>query len=240
MHRFFVPPHAFHGDRVVFPPEVARQMRLVLRLKPGDQVWALNGQGQAAHVLLAEVGKDRAWGRVVALQPATGEPSGPFILYPAISKGERFEWTLQKGVELGVTVFQPILTQRTVRRTPGPSRWTRWRRIIREAAEQSHRGRLPQLREPLPLPQALTQAEGFKVMPWVQADTPIAHVLPQAHWPAHLFIGPEGGFTEAEAALAREAGVHLVTLGPRILRTETAAVVTTALMMHALGELEAP
>ena len=77
-------------------------------------------------------------------------------------------------------------------------------------------------------------------MPWVQADTPIAHVLPQAHWPAHLFIGPEGGFTEAEAALAREAGVHLVTLGPRILRTETAAVVTTALMMHALGELEAP
>jgi len=240
MHRFFLPPDAFRGDVVHFPPDIARQLRVVLRLQPGQEVMALDGQGRAFRVELVEVGKQRAVGRIRERLAATGEPAGELILCPAISKGERFEWVLQKGVELGVTTFQPIITQRTLRRSPGPGRWDRWRRIIREAAEQSGRGRLPSLLDPIPLPQALAQARGLALMPWVNAQTPARRALADAAWPVTLFIGPEGGFAAEEAALAADAGVQLITLGPRILRTETAAIVAVTLVMAALGELDRP
>ena len=240
MHRFFLPPDAFRGDVVYFPPDLARQLRVVLRLQPGQEVMALDGKGRAFRVTLVEVGKQRAIGRIRARMPATGEPAGELMLCPAISKGERFEWVLQKGVELGVTTFQPIITRRTVRRTPGAGRWERWRRIIREAAEQSGRGRLPRLLDPIPLAQALAQARGFALMPSTLAQMPVGQVLGRVTWPVTLFIGPEGGFDPDEVAEAQAAGVVAVTLGPRILRTETAAIVMVALVMAALGELDRP
>ncbi len=240
MHRFFLPPDAFRGDVVHFPPDVARQLRLVLRLHPGQEVMTLDGEGRAFRVELVEVEKQRAVGRIRERMIAGGEPAGELILCPAISKGERFEWVLQKGVELGVTTFQPIITQRTLRRSPGSGRWDRWRRIIREAAEQSGRGKLPRLLPPLPLAEALTQASGLALMPSVLAQTPVRQALAAATWPATLFIGPEGGFAPDEVAAARAAGVIPVTLGPRILRTETAAIVLTALVMAALGEMDGP
>ncbi len=240
MHRFFLPPDAFRGDLVYFPSDIARQLRVVLRLHPGQEVQVLDGQGQAFRVILIQVDRKAAIGRIVERMPASGEPAGELILCPAISKGERFEWVLQKGVELGVTTFQPIITRRTLRREPGQGRWQRWQRIIREAAEQSGRGRLPVLRPAIPFPQALQQVSGLGLIPWVGAKTPARVVLAQAHWPITLFIGPEGGFEPEEVALAREAGVHPVTLGPRILRTETAAIVMVTLVMAALGELDRP
>ena len=191
-------------------------------------------------VELVEVGKQRAVGRIRQRLQAGGEPAGELILCPAISKGERFEWVLQKGVELGVTEFQPVITQRTLRREPGAGRWARWRRIIREAAEQSGRGRLPHLHQPLPLAEAVARVRGLALMPWVGASTPVSRALAAASWPMTLFVGPEGGFAPEEAAAAAEAGVRLVTLGPRILRTETAAIVLVTLAMAALGELDRP
>lgn len=240
MHRFFLPPDAFRGDVVRFPPDIARQLRLVLRAQPGQEVMALDGEGGAYRVALVEVTKQRAVGRIRARLVATGEPVGELILCPAISKGERFEWVLQKGVELGVTTFQPIITQRTLRRSPSSGRWERWRRIIREAAEQSGRGRLPRLLAPIPLPQALSQAQGLALIPSVLAQTPVRQALANLSWPVTLFIGPEGGFASEEVAQAQAAGVLPVTLGPRILRTETAAIVLIALVMAALGELDQP
>ena len=240
MHRFFLSPDAFHGEQVVFPSDIARQIRSVLRLRPGNEVWALDGRGHAFRVQLTHVEKNQAGGRIVQRTAATGEPAGELILCLAISKGERFEWVLQKGVELGVTTFQPMITQRTLRREPGAGRWERWRRIIREAAEQSGRGKLPQLQEPLSFAQALAARRGVGILPAVAAQKPVAEALAGVSWPVTLFVGPEGGFAPEEVEQAQATGVIPVTLGPRILRTETAAIVMTALTMAALGELDKP
>lgn len=240
MHRFFLPPDTFRGERVHFPADLARQITQVLRLRPGDRVVALDGLGHAFLVELKMMSKQRVDGNILSQQAATGEPAGELILYPALSKGERFEWVLQKGVELGVTLFQPILTQRTLRRSPGAGRWERWRRIIREAAEQSGRGKLPPLRPPITFEQALAEAPGLKLLPSVLAERPALEALAQASWPVSLFVGPEGGFSSEEVALARTNKAIPVTLGPRVLRTETAAIVMVALSMAALGELNKP
>jgi len=240
MHRFFLPPDAIQGDQVIFAPDIARQMRSVLRMRSGEIVIVLDGRGNAFRVALTQIGKDSARGRILEQWVATGEPAGDLILCQAISKGERFEWVLQKGTELGVTTFQPIITLRTVRKKPGTGRWQRWRRIIREAAEQSGRGRLPQLLEPISFEEALTDVQGLGLLPAVMAKTPARAALSAAFWPLTLFVGPEGGFDPEEVALARAAGIIPVTLGPRILRTETAAIVLITLAMATRGELDRP
>ena len=238
MHRFFLPPEAFHGEQVFFPPDLARQIRSVLRLQPGDAVLLLDGLGHAFRAELSFVERSRAGARILERKMATGEPAGDLILCQALSKGERFEWVLQKGTELGVTTFQPMVTQRTVRKTPGKGRWPRWRRIIREAAEQSGRARLPRLLEPISFEEAVAAGSGLCLLPAVSATTPVTRALAAASWPVTLFVGPEGGFAAEEVALAEASGVLPVSLGPRILRTETAAVALVTLAMAALHELD--
>ena len=139
-----------------------------------------------------------------------------------------------------MTTFQPIITRRTLRREPGDGRWERWRRIIREAAEQSGRGKLPRLLAPITFEEALVNASGLGILPTVMAETPVRRALADASWPVTLFVGPEGGFTPEEVMLAQAAGVLSVTLGPRILRTETAAIALVTLTMAALGEMDKP
>ena len=238
MHRFFVSPAAVRGNQVYFSPDQARQLRSVLRMREGDQVLALDGQGLSYRVELVHLGKKSALGRITETAPATGEPAGDLILCQAISRSERFEWVLQKAVELGVTVFRPLLTRRTVRRAPGDAKWRRWQRIIQEAAEQSGRGRLPVLEEPLSFADAIASARGLALLPTVLAREPARQALDAASWPVTLFVGPEGGFDPQEVELARAFGVRPVSLGPRILRTETAAIALITLTMSALGELD--
>jgi 16S rRNA (uracil1498-N3)-methyltransferase len=133
-----------------------------------------------------------------------------------------------------------MITQRTLRRRPGEGRWKRWRRIIREAAEQSGRGKLPRLLTPVSFDEALADVQGLGVLPAVMATQPVHEALTNASWPVTLFVGPEGGFAPDQVAQARASGVIPVTLGPRILRTETAAIVLVTLTMAALGELDQP
>jgi 16S rRNA (uracil1498-N3)-methyltransferase len=184
-------------------------------------------------------------------------------------KGQRFEWILQKGTELGVSTFVPIETRRTVARPS--ARWdhkrSRWERIVREAAEQSGRGRLPRLADPIPFAEACREAAtcDLALIPWegqggvprttgptrttdaATAASPrregqgLAGVLrasdvsPQS---VALLIGPEGGLEEEEIDLARRTGLRAVTLGPRILRAETAALAAATIVLSELGEMQ--
>ena len=240
MHRFFVLPHAIQGQQVRFSPEQTHQFRSVLRLRTGDEVLALDGLGRCYRVTLESMGKIGTLGRILETMPAGGEPDGDATLCQAISRGERFDWVLQKGTELGVTRFQPMITRRTVRRTPGDNQRQRWERILREAAEQCGRGRVPDLAPDLSFEEAVAQRQGLALLPSTGATLPARQVLTQATWPVTLFIGPEGGFAPEEVTLAREAGVLVTSLGSRTLRTETAAVVLLTLVMSALGELDRP
>ncbi|RME82281.1 MAG: 16S rRNA (uracil(1498)-N(3))-methyltransferase [Caldilineae bacterium] len=240
MHRFFVPPHAIAGRQVTFDAGQARQLLAVLRLRVGDQVVVLDNRGGCFRTELIVLNKRQAVGRILEVLEAPSEPAGELVLCQALTRNDRFEWILQKGVELGVTHFWPMLTRRTVARPPGSAKWERWQRILREAAEQCGRSRIPSLAEPRPYAELLGVAPGMRLLPTVVASRPVSLALEHPSWPVTLFIGPEGGFDPEEVEQARTAGVDLVSLGPRTLRSETAALALITLTVYALGELSQP
>jgi 16S rRNA (uracil1498-N3)-methyltransferase len=167
-------------------------------------------------------------------------------LYQAVTKGERFEWLIEKATELGVAGIRPLLTARSVvKPDAGGGRADRWRRIATEAAEQCGRSAVPGTGAPITLDDALA-APGVTLLPFEGAgdgapnihraiDALIDDVF--ASSVVNILIGPEGGFEEAEVARAGAAGAAIVTMGRRVLRSETAGLVALTLVMDALGEL---
>jgi len=191
---------------------------------------------------------NRASVEVQVLDRRAGKSESPvrIILCQGLLKSARFEWVLEKGTELGVAVFAPILCRRSMAglEDAGPSKQQRWQRIIQEAAEQCGRSRLPELLPARPLMHALNDIlpGAFALMPWEEEH---GQTLREALVPALnrgdsqpitvvLFIGPEGGLMAEEVSLAQRYGVQVVTLGQRILRAETAALATIANVRYEL------
>ena len=164
---------------------------------------------------------------------STGEPHVNLTLYQAVLKADRFEFVLQKGTELGISTFVPTICDRSIPRESDKAgaqdRRTRWQKILTEAAEQSGRGRVPILQHPMAFIRACDEVEGKAFIPWVEdGGTAIKTALEP--WKSgvndslrvSVFIGPEGGFTADEIDHAQARGIVLVSLGPRVLRAETA------------------
>jgi 16S rRNA (uracil1498-N3)-methyltransferase len=240
MHRFFVPPQWIHGSTVLLGDPTAHQIRNVLRMRPGAFIVVLDNQGWEYEVELAEIEKNQARGQIIEKRPAAGEPSVQVTLYQCLLKKDNFEWVLQKGTEIGVSRFVPVISQRTVisdGERVKSNRLPRWERIITEAAEQSHRGRLPVLEEPVSFEQALVGAarSDLALIPWEKESTQTVRAVLRDAAHVALYIGPEGGFAEDEIVLARQQGVIPVTLGPRILRAETAAIAAALLVVYELS-----
>lgn len=222
--------------------ETARQIKTVLRMQPGDEIIVLDNSGNEWRVALTEVTGQAVNGEILAVQPAQGEPSLHLSLYQGTLKAQKFEWVLQKGTEIGVSRFVPTICHRSIVNAQDDlaRKRDRWERVILEAAEQSGRGRLPVLEPARPLAAAIRDAmlhHRLLIMAWEEAAGPaLKEILDQVEASIALFIGPEGGFTVAEAALAREAGACLVKLGPRIMRAETAGLAASAAVLFAAGE----
>ena len=237
MHRFFVTD--IHDNQVVFAPEQAHQIAAVLRMEPGQPVLVLNNAGWEFEAELVDVGRKRVTAVIHHKRPVTTEPASHVTLYQSLLKRDNFEWILQKGTELGIGRFVPLLTERTVARLP--KKTDRWQRILTEAAEQSRRGRIPQLAEPMTLAQAVADLPAGQIglIPWEEAEAgSIGDFVGGKEGTAvALFIGPEGGFTAEEIQLAQQHHIHPITLGQRILRAETAAVTAVALTLYELGEM---
>ena len=230
MQRFWI-DRPLDGSDVRLPDYLARQVSTVLRMKPGDRVALFDGSGSEWIGELTAGGKSAS----VRLIEKRDGPSGPrrrVTLCQALLKGERMEWVLQKGTELGVEAFQPVLTERVVaRKSETPERW---RRIVIEAAEQCGRTDVPAVHPPVSLDAALG-GDGAHVFCWEGEGSAtlweqIAGGAPER---LRLHVGPEGGFSDSEAERARERGVAVVSLGPLILRAETAAVAASALLLLA-------
>jgi 16S rRNA (uracil1498-N3)-methyltransferase len=240
MHRFFVHPQAIHHSTAVLDEAIAHQLRHVLRMRPGARIVVLDNQGWEYEVELAEITNKGARGAVIEKRPASGEPSVYVTLYQCVLKKDNFEWVLQKGTEIGVSRFVPVISQRTViadNERIKANKLPRWERIITEAAEQSHRGRLPELDAPISFEQALADAASADValIPWEKETArTLRDVLPGAAEAVALIIGPEGGFEDGEIELAQQHGVQPITLGPRILRAETAAAAAALLVLYEL------
>jgi 16S rRNA (uracil1498-N3)-methyltransferase len=241
--RFFIPELDITHEYVTLSSAQAHHIRNVLKLQAGDKIIVLDNTGFEYDVALEKLAKDKAVGKILQKRPATGEPRIQITLYQSLLSREKFEHVLQKCTEVGVVCFVPVITQRTIVRDTSITlqKLSRWRRIIQEAAEQSHRGRIPQLRNATHLETIATELEKYDIaLIFSPQGQPLQEVLSKSD-PAPsnigLLIGPEGGFTEAEIRAAYGLGTKAVTFGPRILRTETAAIVTSALILYELDKM---
>jgi 16S rRNA (uracil1498-N3)-methyltransferase len=245
MHRFFINSEDIAAQQVTFPRDLAHQIIHVLRFDEGDQVAVLDNRGHIHQVsLVVDRNAMTVTGKIVATNPITTEPDCHISLYFGLSSREKVEWILQKGTEVGVSAFFPYLSSRTLVQsaTLSAKRITRWERIIREAAEQSARGRLPVLHQAQALTSYLSNINSqypLSLLAWedAQGEGEKLHGLLQgfAGDSIALFVGPEGGFSKDEIFLAIDAGCRVVSLGARILRMETAAIILPALVLYELG-----
>jgi 16S rRNA (uracil1498-N3)-methyltransferase len=250
LHRFFIPSEWINERQVTLIESVAHQVRHVLRMRAGDRLVVLTDSGWECEVKLTRVTKNVVMGRVVEERLAAGEPRTKISLYQGILKAQKFEWVLQKGTELGLAEFIPVVCDRSVvgDLEDVDRKLGRWRRIIREAAEQSGRGRLPVLRPALLFAQSCQRAKrsgGLGLVPWegeeaVSLKSALTAGDDSGHRPfsISLFIGPEGGLAPEEIQVARSYDVHSVSLGPRILRAETAGLVAASAILYELGDFE--
>jgi 16S rRNA (uracil1498-N3)-methyltransferase len=247
MHRFFVPPSWLQDGKVTLTDALAHQLTHVLRMRPGDHIQLLDGSGAAYEVMLERLGSGRVVARMVSISQPQTEPGLRLVLYQALTQERKFDWVLQKGTELGVSAFVPLFTQRSLVHSAEQidnHKLARWQRIVTEAAEQSGRARLPQVLAPIawrevcqPIP-----SDTLALLAWIGPETTsLGKVLLDLHPPlpqeVRVFIGPEGDFTPAEVSLAQEVGIIPISLGPRILRLETAGLVALSAILLAWGEL---
>ncbi|GAB4424978.1 MAG: 16S rRNA (uracil(1498)-N(3))-methyltransferase [Chloroflexi bacterium OHK40] len=241
--RFFVPPQILRDDQLqIDDAGIVHQISRVLRLRPGDQVLLLDGEGTACVVELVEVARAEVRGRVLRREPSGGEPRLEVSLYLALTRHERFEWSLQKAVELGARRLIPVQFARSLPADRADARrLERWRRIAREAAEQACRGRLPEVAEPCSFARACEQAAlAPRALVLWEREAPALRDILRGH-PAvphiALLSGPEGGITPEELTAARAHGIMPTSLGPRILRAETAPIAAIAAILY---EFESP
>lgn len=231
---FFAPPEAFRDGRVALPADEARHATRVLRHREGDEIVVVDGAGGRHRVRLTALGRDTAEGEVLATQREVGEPLHRLTIGLGVLKNAaRFETFVEKAVELGVTEIVPLHTARTERERLKASRL---HNLMVAAMKQSGRSRLPALREAQPLGDVLAApAEGLRLLAHeaAPAEAVLLDVLARAE-PAGaitLLVGPEGGFSDEEVAQAERLGWRLVSLGPRRLRAETAAITAAAAVM---------
>jgi len=241
MHRFFIPPEWVKGERVSLTGEPAHQIVHVLRLKPKDHIILLDNSGWEYEVEIDQIGPGLIQGKVIGKCLSATEPRVKVTLCQALLRTEKFEFILQKGVELGVSVFVPFASERCVVRKPGENKIARWRKIIQEAAEQSGRASLPALHPVVSFREACDSACGASILLWEQEKSlSLSRILKELPFRAsqtfNVFIGPEGGFPPAEVAYAQSHGIVPVSLGRRILRAETAGLAVVVALLYERGE----
>jgi len=254
--RFYAPATAFALDQksVTLSEEEARHARDVLRLRSGDEVYVFDGAGKEFRCVLGEFTRD---GAVLAVRdevdPARPESSLDLTMAIALLKHEKFDLVIQKTTELGVNRIIPLKSERAEVRLKDnqdeQKRLTRWRRIALEAAKQSGRARVPEISPPADFMVLLSgfvveketiENETLRVMFSEREGSSLAMItngFSSAVKKIIALVGPEGGWSDQEIELARDAGWQIVTLGGRTMRAETAAIAMVALLQHRFGDL---
>ncbi|HMB05625.1 MAG TPA: RsmE family RNA methyltransferase [Isosphaeraceae bacterium] len=228
--RFYCPELSKDG-RLALEGGEARHLARVRRLGPGDVVEVFDGRGFATRAEVVEAGRDRVELRTLGDPLADRAAACRLTLATAVPKGERFDWLIEKATELGVERLVPLVTERSVV-DPRIAKLDRLRRVVVEAAKQCGRNRLMELDRPTPWPAFLAaQGETARWMAHPGGRSPSAWPRPRLGGRATLAIGPEGGFTEAEAEAAGAAGWRTIRLGATRLRIETAGLAGCSMLL---------
>jgi 16S rRNA (uracil1498-N3)-methyltransferase len=229
------------GKVIPLPADLAHYVVGVLRLRAGAGLVLFNGRGGEYEAQVLQIRGRQVEVEIQAFQAVDRESPLPLRLGQGISRGERMDYAIQKAVELGVSAIDPVITQRSVVRLEGERadrRTAHWQGIVAHACAQCGRNRLPRLAPPATLSEWLRR-EGepaLKIVLDGNASQGLAAV-PYGGGPVILLVGPEGGFTAEELVLARASGFRPVSLGPRTLRTETAAVAGLTALQCYWGDL---
>ena len=246
MHRFHVPAAYRATSSLRFSAVQSRQIARVLRMHAGEHVEVFDGAGTVAAVQLDAVSETAASGVVEAVRRVQWPFPWRTSVCLALIRPQRFEWAVEKAAELGASTIVPLLTERTAHGGDevGEARLARWQRIAVEAAEQCGSAFTLDVRQPATLQQALQEPARLRLIGWedqaVVLPPLLERVAAAGPWARGtetpriaLYVGPEGGFAPGEIEAAVTAGCEAVTLGPRILRAETAAVAALAMLTAA-------
>ncbi len=236
--RFHLPASEWREHHLTLTADEAQHCSHVMRKQPGDTIEIFDGAGRVAVCEITHVSKSEVQTKISA--ETRTEPFQTSIhLLPALIKAEPFDWLLEKAVELGATCIQPVITKRTVIHLDAAQtekKLAKWRRHMIESAKQCHTPFVPELKTPIAFSASLKCQADFKLIPSLSEHK---HTLKQA-LPASkpqsvaVLIGPEGDFTAEEEAQAFAAGFMPITLGPLVLRAETASIATLAILGHEL------
>lgn len=241
MPRFFVNSPLSVGDTAVIDGADARHIAGALRMSVGEALTLCDGAGTDYACTLTAVSKDSVEATVDAAAPTASEPTLAVTLYMGMPKGDKLELIIQKAVELGVTAIVPVITARSIVRVSGKDaekKQVRLQRIAAEAAGQSGRGIIPTVEAPIAWKAALARlASENTLLCYEGGGAPIGTLVTPADTAVSLVVGPEGGFDPAEVDAVIAAGGKIATLGPRILRCETAPLAALAVLMEKSGNM---
>jgi 16S rRNA (uracil1498-N3)-methyltransferase len=244
MARLFVPSERLREDVIILSDADHRYLVRVLRLSTGDRVVLFDGTGDEAEAVVERVGPRALEVKIEVRRSVAKEHRPELLLIQALPKGEKFDLVVQKATELGVHRILPVLSERSIPRVDkakAQARVTRWQKIASEAARQSGRADVPEIAPITTLATALAASPqaALKLFFWEEMRTRSLRSIFPREPPKSIAIavGPEGGFSNGECEAAKEAGFLPVGLGPRLLRTETAALVALAILGFAVGDL---
>jgi len=230
LQRFFIEPKDILEKQVtVTDRDTLNQIKRVLRLRVGERVIFLDNTGKEYESEITELNPESLKAEVLSALENKNETDLKITICQALCKKDKFEWILQKGTEVGVSDFVPVLAGRSEKTGLN---FERAEKILKEAAEQSERGIIPALAQIGDFEDILKSAKGEKIfLDKSGTDIKIFKLSPSASQ-LSLFIGPEGGWTEEELALAKQYGAKIISLGARVLRTETAGLVASAIILN--------
>lgn len=245
MPRFFTDALRFDTNtetgQAVLDGEDGRHIARSLRMHIGEAITVSDGSGFDYDGEIADISGDTVTVDLTKQYKNKSEPTLRVTLYPGMPKGDKLELVTQKATEMGAVNITPVLTDRSVSRPDGKSaakKQERLQRIALEAAKQSGRGAVPEVGMMTSFKEAVRNAKGTKILFYEGGGLPLSACLPEGETEAAIFIGPEGGFAPEEVEFAKANGVITATLGPRILRTETAPLAALAILMYMTGNME--
>jgi len=246
MPRFFINSKDIFDDSIIIEGDDFNHIKKVLRLKCGEIITLSDGSGNEYAAKIEKFGDGFVHTKIIESYKNKTEPHVKVTLYQGLPKSDKMDFIIQKSVELGINRIVPVITERTVVKIDSEKdalkKCERWNRISQEAAKQCNRGIIPKVEIPIRFKDAVEQAKekSLAVIPYEKEErNSLKQIIKSAGDVDEIaiLIGPEGGFTEQEIEEAVSFGINSVTLGPRILRTETAGIVVLTIMMYELGDV---
>jgi len=239
MPHFYVSPENIHGNRFELTGDEVHHLADVRRYEVGDKLHLFDGTGKVYVGKIEHLSRERIDG-VILEKSDLALAAAEVFLYSGVPKGDRFDWLVEKACELGVKSVIPLITERSVIKEISAAKHERWQRLALAASQQCGRPDILAVGPAVEIFPALASVKdlGLSIIPWEgeEARSLSETMRPGEKKRVNIFIGPEGGFTLEEIKHAKQQGVHPVTLGPRILRVETAGLLASVLVLNSVNE----